>query len=172
MAERRAIASGFSLSEMATEGGCWMKVATGGGAGRGRASVRATGASWAADAVGVMGDTGGRFGDADSERFRERPEVDEASLDEAGRGFVSTRSAGMTARWTSPGAEPARFADYRSAAVTGQRRKGQVAQRPGGWSVVTDTKAVCGSADQDRSPRVAAFRLHFPGLGLARPCQK
>jgi hypothetical protein len=45
-----------------------------------------------------MGDTGGRFGEADSERFRERSEVDEASLDEAGRGLVSTRSAGMTAK--------------------------------------------------------------------------
>jgi hypothetical protein len=55
----------------------------------------------------VMGDTGGRFGDADSERWRERADVDEASLDEAGRGFVSTRSAGMTATWTtSRGAVP------------------------------------------------------------------
>lgn len=107
MAERSAMTSGFSLSDMATDCGCWRKVATGGGAGRGCASVRSIGASWATEALGVMGDTGGRFGDADSERLRERSEVDEASLDEAGRGFVSTRSAGMTARWaTSPGAEP------------------------------------------------------------------
>jgi hypothetical protein len=96
--------SGFSLSDIATGAGCCLNVAAGGGAGRG-ASVRSTGASWATDALGVMGDTGGRFGDADSDRLRERSEVDEASLEEAGRGFVSTRSAGMTARWaTSPGA--------------------------------------------------------------------
>jgi hypothetical protein len=97
MAERSARTSGLSLSEMATDGGCCLKVAGGGGAGRGCASVRSTGASWATEALGVMGDTGGRFGDADSERWRERADVDEASLDEAGRGFVSTRSAGMTA---------------------------------------------------------------------------
>lgn len=106
MAERSAMTSGFSLSDMATEGGCCLNVATGGGAGRG-GSVRSTAASWATEALGVMGDTGGRFGDADSDRLRERSEVDEASLEEAGRGFVSTRSAGMAARWsTSPGAEP------------------------------------------------------------------
>jgi hypothetical protein len=54
-----------------------------------------------------MGDTGGRFGDADSDRLRERSEADEASLEDAGRAFVSTRSAGMTARWaTTAGAAP------------------------------------------------------------------
>jgi hypothetical protein len=59
--------------------------------------VRSMGASWATDALGVMGDTGGRFGEADSERLRDRPDVDEASLEEAGRGSVSTKSAGMAA---------------------------------------------------------------------------
>jgi hypothetical protein len=69
--------------------------------------VRSMGASWAMLARGVMGDTGGRSGDADSEGLRERADVEEALLDEAGRWEVSTRSAGMTARWaTSPGAEP------------------------------------------------------------------
>lgn len=82
------MASGFSLSDMATEGGCGLKVAVGGGAGRGRGSACSTAASWATEAVGVMGDTGGRSGEADSV---------EASLDEAGRAFVSTRSAGMAA---------------------------------------------------------------------------
>ena len=43
------------------------------------------GASWAMLARGVMGDTGGRSGDADSEGLRERADVEEASLDEAGR---------------------------------------------------------------------------------------
>jgi hypothetical protein len=106
MADRSAMASGFSLSDIATEGGCCLKVATGGGFGRG-ASVRSTGASWAIEALGVMGDTGGRFGEALSDRFRERSDVDEASLDEVGRASVSTRSAGMTARWaTPPGAAP------------------------------------------------------------------
>jgi len=99
MAERRAMTSGLSLSDMATEGGCCLNVATGGGGGRG-SSVRSTVASWATEALGVMGDTGGRFGDADSDRLRERSEADEASLEDAGRAFafVSTRSAGMTAR--------------------------------------------------------------------------
>jgi hypothetical protein len=56
------------------------------------------------EALGVMGDTGGRLGEADSERLRECSDEEEASLEEAGRGLVSTRSAGMTARWaTSPG---------------------------------------------------------------------
>ena len=100
MAERRAMTSGLSLSDMATEGGCCLNVAVGGGAGRACASVRSTVASWATEALGVMGDTGGRFGDADSDRLRERSEADEASLEDAGRAFafVSTRSAGMTAR--------------------------------------------------------------------------
>jgi hypothetical protein len=89
--------SGLSLSDMATEGGCWVKVARGGGAGQGGASVRSTGASWATEALGVMGDTGGRLGDADSERLREAGEAVDVSLDEAGRVFVSTRSAGMAA---------------------------------------------------------------------------
>lgn len=97
MAERRAMASGLSDSEMATEGGCGVKVAVGGGAGRGRASLRSTGASWAAVAVGVRGDTGGRSGVGDLERWAEWWERVEASLDEAGRVLVSTRSAGMAA---------------------------------------------------------------------------
>lgn len=98
MADLKAMASGFSLSDIGTEGGCCLKVAFGGGTTRGRASVLGTGASCATVAVGVMGDTGGRFGDADSERLRERSDVDEASLEEAGRvELVSTRSAGMAA---------------------------------------------------------------------------
>lgn len=100
MAERRAMASGFSLSEMGTEGGCCLKaVGAGGGGGalRGRESERSMGASWATVAVGVMGDTGGRSEVGDSERFWEAPEVDEAPLDDAGRRFVSTSSAGMAA---------------------------------------------------------------------------
>lgn len=106
------MASGFSLSDMGTEGGCCRNVAVWGGTTRGRASVRSTGASWAAATVGVMGETGGRLGEADSERFLERSEVVEASLEDTGRGVVvstrrggestgrgvvSTRSAGMAA---------------------------------------------------------------------------
>jgi hypothetical protein len=97
MAERRAMASGLSVSDMATEGGWGLKVAVGGGAGRGRGSVRSTGASWAAEAVGVRGDTGGRSGVGDLERLPECSEAVEASLDETGRVVVSTRSAGMAA---------------------------------------------------------------------------
>lgn len=92
------MASGFSLSDMGTEGGCCLKVAADGGTTRGWLSVLGTGASCATVAVGVMGDTGGRFGEVDSERFRERSDVVEASLEEAGRVvLVSTRSAGMAA---------------------------------------------------------------------------
>lgn len=59
-------------------------------------SEGSTGANWAAVTVGVMGDTGGRLGEVDSERFLERSEVVEASwVEEGGRGLVSTRSAGM-----------------------------------------------------------------------------
>ena len=61
--------------------------------------MRSTGASWAAEAVGVRGDTGGRSGVGDLERLREWWERVEASLDEAGRVLVSTRSAGMAAWW-------------------------------------------------------------------------
>lgn len=90
------MASGFSLSEIGTEAGCCLKVAVGGGTTRGRASTLGTGASCATVAVGVMGDTGGRLGEADSERLRERSDVVDASLEEAGRAaLVSTRSAGM-----------------------------------------------------------------------------
>jgi hypothetical protein len=89
IADRSAIASGLSLSDIATGGGCCLNLAVGGGAARGR-SVRSTGASWAAEVVGVSGDTGGGVGDF------ERSEVVEASLDETGR--VSTRSAGMAVR--------------------------------------------------------------------------
>ena len=124
MAERSAMASGFSLSEIATEGGCGLNVATGGGAGRGCGAVRSTGASWAMEALGVMGDTGGRFGDADSERLRERPDDDDASLDEAGRACasVSTRSAGMAAERArlQRGWSQSQITDRR---VTGRLRK-------------------------------------------------
>jgi hypothetical protein len=158
MAERSAMASGFSLSDIATAGGCCRKVATGGGAGRGRGSVRSTWASWAREAVGVMGDTGGRLGEADSDRFRDRSE--EASLDEAGRGVVSTRSAGMAARWTvCRGAGPRSCANHRSVARQGaQRSEGAwVKLRERGW----------------RSRRVvAAIRRRFADLALARPCQR
>lgn len=55
------------------------------------------GASWATVAVGVMGETGGRSEVGDSERFCEAPEVDEASLEDAGRRSVLSTSAGMAA---------------------------------------------------------------------------
>jgi hypothetical protein len=109
------MASGFSLSEMGTEGGCFMNAvgagtgagadagAGGAGAFRGGASLRGrsrtsgrsagTGASCATVAVGVMGDTGGRSEVGDSERF----DVVEVSLEDAGRKSVFTSSAGMVA---------------------------------------------------------------------------
>jgi len=139
------MASGFSLSDMATEGGCCLKVATGAGAGRGCASVRSTGASWATEALGVMGDTGGRFGDADSERFRERSDDDEASLDEAGRASVSTSSAGMAAAGR--------------AASTGRRRKCGDLPVPGMHG--------CRVEEEQVARVVAAIRRRL----LARPCQ-
>lgn len=129
MADRRAMASGFSLSEMGSEVGCCMKVAVGGGTMRGGASVRATGASWAAVTVGVMGDTGGRFGDADSERFPERSEVVEASLDEAGRGVVSTRRAGMAALWEVVSTSQRR--GLAASPTTAARLEGLIMQRSG-----------------------------------------
>ena len=55
--------------------------------------MRSTGTNWAAEVVGVRGDTGGGVGDF------ERSEVVDASLDETGR--VSTRSAGMAVRGNS-----------------------------------------------------------------------
>jgi hypothetical protein len=77
MAERSAIASGFSLSFIGTGGGCGRKVAVGGGTARVRDGECCRGAaSWATVAVGVMGDTGGRSGSSDVEE-------------------VSTKSAGM-----------------------------------------------------------------------------
>ena len=103
MAERKAMASGLSVSDMATEGGCGRKMAVGGGTWRGRASAGSAVASWATEAVGVMGDTGGRSGEAEVEAeaeagcVAERSDVVEATLEEAGRVFVSTRSAGMAA---------------------------------------------------------------------------
>jgi hypothetical protein len=134
MAERRARTSGLSLSDMATDGGCWAKVATGAGGGRACASVRSKGASWATDALGVMGDTGGRFGEADSERLRDRSDDDEASLDEAGRGVVSTRSAGMTAAWTTTttrGAEPESFRRFPiGGGLSRWRRRGRARSGP------------------------------------------
>jgi hypothetical protein len=60
-------------------------------------------ASCAAATVGVMGDTGGRFGEPDSERLRSRcPLVVEEDVSDGDMGrvlvvFVSTRSAGMAA---------------------------------------------------------------------------
>ena len=61
--------------------------------GRSRTSGRSagTGASCATVAVGVMGDTGGRSEVGDSERF----DVDDVSLEDAGRRSVFTSSAGM-----------------------------------------------------------------------------
>lgn len=63
--------------------------------GRSRTSGRSagTGASCATVAVGVMGDTGGRSEVGDSERF----DVDDVSLEDAGRKSVFTSSAGMVA---------------------------------------------------------------------------
>jgi hypothetical protein len=106
IADRRAMASGFSLSEMGTEGGCCLKVVgagagagagagRGGGSLRGRESERSRGASWATVVVGVMGETGGRSEVGDSERFS--PEVLEASLLDVGRRSVLRTSAGMAA---------------------------------------------------------------------------
>lgn len=99
MAERSAIASGFSLSEMGTEGGCCLKVAAGGGCGgatRGRVSAGSGRASCAAATVGVIGDTGGRLGDRERERRWEGwSEGVEELLGEVDGGLVSTRSAGM-----------------------------------------------------------------------------
>lgn len=96
------MASGFSLSDMGTEGGCCLKVVgagagagRGGGSLRGRESERSMGASWATAAVGVMGETGGRSEVGDSERFS--PEVLEASLLDCGRRSVLRTSAGMAA---------------------------------------------------------------------------
>jgi hypothetical protein len=142
MAERRAMASGFSLSEMGSEGGCCLKAVGGGGALRGRGSERSMGASWATVAVGVMGETGGRSDVGDSERFCECAEVDEAPLDDAGRRLVSTSSAGMAAgggglvearcprvlqggsvRWATATATSTRLAPLRGAAAT--RRAGR-----------------------------------------------
>lgn len=57
----------------------------------------------------MSGDTGGRSGVGDFERAPECSEVEEASLEDIGRVFVSTRSAGMAARVVmSPGAKPER----------------------------------------------------------------
>lgn len=96
MAERSAIASGFSLSEIGTEGGCCLKVAVGGGTTRFRGSGRSIGASCATETVGVMGDTGGRFGERDWERRRSRWSEGVEELEgELDRVLVSTRSAGM-----------------------------------------------------------------------------
>ena len=69
--------------------------------------MRSTGASCAAEAVGVRGDTGGRSGVGDFERCPECAEPVETSLEETRRVLVSTRSAGMAAWWeTTPGAGP------------------------------------------------------------------
>lgn len=125
IAERSAMASGFSLSEMGTEGGCCLKVVgagagRGGGSLRGRESERSMGASWATVAVGVMGDTGGRSEVGDSERFS--PEVLEASLLDAGRRSVLRTSAGMAAEGGVVLGRWARVAsgDERSAAPTSE----------------------------------------------------
>lgn len=68
MADRRAIASGFSLSDIETGGGCVRKVARGGGRTCLRVSKGSMGASCATETVGVMGETGGRAGDCDLDR--------------------------------------------------------------------------------------------------------
>jgi hypothetical protein len=126
MADRSAIASGFSLSDMGKDGGCCLNVAVGGGTTRGRASVFGTGASCAIVAVGVIGDTGGLLGEVDAERFPERSEVVEASLDEAGRVLVSTKSAGMAVWWEDVSRRSAgeswRFGDRRRRRCGGQDR--------------------------------------------------
>lgn len=96
MAERSAIASGFSLSDIGTDSGCCLKVATGGGTTRGRGSEGSRVANCATAAVGVMGDTGGRSGERDSERLLSRwCEGEGELLGEVDRVLVSTRSAGM-----------------------------------------------------------------------------
>lgn len=112
------MASGFSLSEIGTEDGCFLNgvgfiAGTGAGADAGAGagavavrggaslrgceeSVRSMGASCATVAVGVMGETGGRSEVGDSERFCEAPDVDDASLDDVPKS-VFTNSAGMAA---------------------------------------------------------------------------
>lgn len=104
IADRSAIASGFSLSDIGTDGGCFRNVAAGGGdtwlgfCG----SVGATGASCATDSVGVIGDTGGRSGDCDRDRWMPRSLGDvavvfvgETGVSLGGEGIVS---AGMLRR--------------------------------------------------------------------------
>lgn len=104
MAERSAIASGFSLSDMGSDGGCWRNAATGGGRtcfsdaeGSGR------GASFAGAVVGVRGDTGGRPGEREWERSVSRSSegasvsVGEAERVLVGEGMVN---AGMVQRAT------------------------------------------------------------------------
>jgi hypothetical protein len=90
MADRSAIASGFSLSDIGTDGGCWRKAATGGGRtwfaapeGSGR------GASFAGAVVGVRGDTGGRPGERELSRSVSRSsEGAEVSVGEVERVLV------------------------------------------------------------------------------------
>jgi hypothetical protein len=85
-----------------------------------------------------MGDTGGRLGDADSERLREAGEAVEVSLDEAGRVFVSTRSAGMAATLddgttaTSPGTESAKRRRLPIGGCHEMAAQGRAARRPRG----------------------------------------
>lgn len=64
---------------------------------RGSAWEPSSGASWAWERGGVMGDTGGRVGETEAERLVEGAEVAKGLLDEAGRGVVSTSRAGMAA---------------------------------------------------------------------------
>ena len=93
-----------------------MKVACCGGTIRALGSEGGGGASCAAATVGVIGDTGGRLGEPDSERLWSRSrsrsrcsvviEVEEVLEGDTGRAlvvFVSTRSAGMAARWRQRG---------------------------------------------------------------------
>lgn len=89
MAERSAIASGFSLSDIGTEGGCWRKVVAGGGRTCFCDSEGSSGARRAAAVVGVRGDTGGLSGDCDLERSPLRSsDCAAVSMGEAERVFV------------------------------------------------------------------------------------
>lgn len=131
------MASGFSLSEIGTDGGCCLKVVGAGGGGggggalRGRDSERSMGASWATVAVGVMGETGGRSEVGDSERFCEAPEVDEASLEDGGRKSVLTSSAGISAESEDVSRRGARES---SAAFSKRTRPlSRPRPRPRGW---------------------------------------
>ncbi len=63
MEDRKAIASGLSLSDIGTGAGCGMNCVAGGGRTWSRFSM---GASWACDATGVIGETGGLGGECEA----------------------------------------------------------------------------------------------------------